>query len=170
MTETTERADRILKNREYRSMLNSIRELEKNRKFCRHTEEHFFDTARIMYIIALEERLNIPKDMIYAAALLHDIGRAQEYQNGISHEKASADIARRLLPQCGYTAEETETVVSAVLCHRDHTDSAANTNPDNNLLGALLYRADKLSRPCFLCSARDECYWSKQKKNHTITY
>ena len=151
-------------------MLNSIRELEKNRKFCRHTEEHFFDTARIMYIIALEERLNIPKDMIYAAALLHDIGRAQEYQNGISHEKASADIARRLLPQCGYTAEETETVVSAVLCHRDHTDSAANTNPDNNLLGALLYRADKLSRPCFLCSARDECYWSKQKKNHTITY
>ena len=40
----------------------------------------FWNVARLMYIYALEEHLELPKELIYAAALLHDIGRAQQYQ------------------------------------------------------------------------------------------
>lgn len=163
MTETTERVDRIFKNKDYQSMLDDIKKQEQNRKFCRHTSEHFFDTARIMYIISLEENLKIPKDIIYAAALLHDIGRAAEYKHGIPHEKASADAVFHLLPECGYTAEETQEVADAVLCHREK-------DKKYSVLGELLYRADKLSRQCFVCSAYDECYWSESKKNHIIIY
>ena len=32
----------------------------------------------------------------------------------------------------------------------------------------VLYRADKLSRNCFLCDAREDCYWPEERKNRTI--
>lgn len=38
------------------------------------------------------------------------------------------------------------------------------------MLAALLYKADKQSRNCFLCSAASECYWSDDKKNMKIEY
>ena len=74
-----------------------IQELESERIFCRHTPEHFLDVARLMYIYALEEHLELPKELIYAAALLHDIGRAQQYQYNIPHDIAGVEIAREIL-------------------------------------------------------------------------
>ena len=56
----------------YQEHYKKIQELESERIFCRHTPEHFLDVARLMYIYALEEHLELPKELIYAAALLHD--------------------------------------------------------------------------------------------------
>lgn len=153
MTNSTDRADRIIRNQKYLTMLEEISNAEKNRKFCCHTIQHFFDTARIMYIICLEENLDIPKDIIYAAALLHDIGRAEEYKSGKPHNIASAETAENILNECGFTENEIIQISNAILCHRKI--GSADTE-----LGDILYRADKLSRQCFLCSAYDECYWS----------
>ena len=92
LREPLTRLDRIIRNERYQEALSQIDAAEQNRKFCRHTPEHFFDTARIMYIIALEEHLSVSKEMIYAAALLHDIGRAEEYRSRMPHEQASAQL------------------------------------------------------------------------------
>ena len=46
------------------------------------------------------------KDIIYATALLHDLGRADQYEKGISHEEAGAILAEEILTDCGYTREE----------------------------------------------------------------
>ena len=35
-------------------------------------------------------------------------------------------------------------------------------------LSDILYKADKLSRLCFDCNAKNECYWSDKKKNHEL--
>ena len=69
---------RILKNRSYTSLIENIEKKERNRFFCRHGMEHLIAVARIAYIISLEEESGISKDIIYAASLLHDIGRAEE--------------------------------------------------------------------------------------------
>ena len=37
-----------------------------------------------------------------------------------------------------------------------------------NELADYLYRADKLSRNCFVCKAKDKCKWSEEKKNATL--
>ena len=36
------------------------------------------------------------------------------------------------------------------------------------LLGNYLYRADKMSRLCFCCEARESCKWSEEEKNMEI--
>lgn len=42
--------------------------------------EHFLSVARISYLMVLEKNLDIPKDIIYATAFLHDMGRADQYE------------------------------------------------------------------------------------------
>ena len=59
-----------------------------------------------MYIYALEEHLELPKELIYAAALLHDIGRAQQYQYNIPHDIAGVEIAREILTDLHFTEQE----------------------------------------------------------------
>ena len=70
-----ERVNRILRHPRYADCLKQVRDCETGRIFCRHQMEHFLDVARIAYILNLEEGRGLAKDMIYAAALLHDCGR-----------------------------------------------------------------------------------------------
>ena len=76
--------------------------MKKDRIFCRHTPEHFLDVARLMYIYSLENKLNLSREIIYATALLHDIGRAQQYLSGISHDIAGAEIAGKILDRSAF--------------------------------------------------------------------
>ena len=89
-----ERVNRIWRHRTYQECLEKIRAHEETREFCRHTPEHFLDVARLTYILALEEGIQAGlKELIYAAGLLHDIGRHLQYEKGIPHQTASAEIA-----------------------------------------------------------------------------
>lgn len=140
-----------------------IEKWEKNRIFCRHNKEHFLDVARLAMIMNLEENYRIDVEIIYAAALLHDIGRHLQYEKGIPHEDASAQIAPEILKECGYTMEESHLIIDAILSHR-----MREIENEKNLKG-LLYRADKASRNCFWCKAQAECNWKENKKNKQIT-
>ena len=160
MQEMMERVNRIWRHPVYQSCLEKIRVCEKERIFCRHTPEHFLDVARITCLLAYEEDLPADRETVYAAALLHDIGRHLQYQQGIPHEQASARIAEGILQDCGFTAEKSEEILSLILSHR--------TRSDRKDLKGLFYRADKLSRNCFACPAREQCDWPEEKKNRNI--
>ena len=69
----TDRADRIWRHPVYQEHFLQLQKAERTREFCRHTLAHFLDVARIAHIWNLEYGLGIPKDILYAAALLHDI-------------------------------------------------------------------------------------------------
>lgn len=158
-----EKVNKICSHPLFLSSLAKIQELEKERIFCRHNTEHFLDVARIAYIENLEKNLHISKEKIYAAAMLHDIGRHLQYLQGIPHERGSAMIAEKILKDCGFEKEEQEEILSAIMGHR-----TPETRVSDNLAG-LLYRADKKSRICAFCSACQECNWSTEKKNLVIT-
>lgn len=57
----------------YREYYERLEKLEEGRIFCRHQMPHLLDVARIAYIRNLEEGLGFPRDVIYTAAVLHDI-------------------------------------------------------------------------------------------------
>ncbi len=156
------RIENILSDDSYKSYISDIENKEKNRKFCCHGMEHCFDVARIAYIISLEEKTGIDKELIYAAALLHDIGRAAEYRDGSPHHETGAEIASEILSHTDFNQDEIKTICHAITCHKSESDG--------NGLSSLLYRADKLSRCCFRCEAYDECYWDEGMKNKTILY
>ncbi len=157
------RISEITDNELFRSCLLQIEECEKDRIFCRHGISHLLDVARIAYILKLERGLKIEREMIYAAALLHDIGRHEQYLNGISHDEAGARIAEKILRQCGFDDHETEMITAAVRYHREKDGSGSG-------LGSLLKEADRLSRTCFVCQSYDECKWQEEKKNGYPAY
>lgn len=154
------RVNRIINHLDYRNYLSKLKECEKDRKFCCHNISHFLDVARIAYIINLEMKLNINIELIYSAALLHDIGKAIADTENIGHSKLSAKLAEPILYDCGFVDWEVEYIVDAILNHNNETIKDSGDN-----LTSLLYRADKLSRPCYMCDARDLCYWSLENKN-----
>lgn len=154
------RCNELINHPLYKKYMKRNADAEKDRRFCRHGMTHFLDTARIGYILILENNLNIEKPIMYAAALIHDIARCEETES-VSHDEASARFAEKILPVCGFSAEETALIAQAVRMHREPSGGSG-------ALGAVLYRADKLSRRCYDCSAYDECCWSAEKRNNSI--
>ena len=86
-----ERVNKIWRHPVWKQQMEHLAEYEKNRIFCRHGMDHLMDVARIAYIENLEKNCGISKEIIYGAALLHDIGRYLQYTEGIPHEKAGED-------------------------------------------------------------------------------
>lgn len=159
-----ERVNRILSHPQYKACLNKIAEYEKDRIFCGHDMGHLLDVARLAWIFCLEQRLDIEKERVYAAALLHDIGRHIQYENGTPHQLAGLPIAQEIMEDCGFAQQEMQEILEAIGSHRD-----VNVKEQKDLSG-VLYCADKVSRSCFGCEAKQECDWSREKKNLEIMY
>lgn len=159
---TMDRINQILHHPLWQETMKDLGILEQGRIFCRHDIVHLLDVARIACLENLESGLGIPKELIYGAALLHDLGRAAQYREGTPHHQASAELALRILPECGFSPAETDRIVDAIRSHRKD-----ETVGDISLSG-LLYRADKASRLCLFCNAREGCNWSDEKKNLTL--
>lgn len=157
------RLNALMEDELYIECLEKNRFCERDRIFCGHDLNHFLDTARIAYIKALEEGLAFSKEIIYTAAILHDIGRFRQYEENIPHNIASHHIGKYLLEKYSYNEEEKTLILDAILNHRSLTDN-------ENSLNRLLYESDKLSRMCFNCKATKECNWSDEKKNLKIRY
>lgn len=141
-----------------------LKQAEKDRVFCCHQMEHLLDVARIAYITSMEQNMGIRKEVIYAAALLHDIGKYRQYAEGIPHEKASAKIAEVILeelPEDAFSREEKASILRAILGHRRERE-------DMEVLERLIYNSDKRSRKCFACEVLSECDWDHKQKNFTI--
>ncbi|MCR5687157.1 MAG: HD domain-containing protein [Lachnospiraceae bacterium] len=159
-----DRVNAILKNEQYRQIMDRIAELERDRIFCRHGIDHCLDVARIASLICLDEGYGISRDLIYAAALLHDIGRPQQYADGTAHEEAGAGLAPQILRQCGYDETECRIIADAVRLHGDE-----QVKDERNLSG-LIYRADKSSRRCYMCPAIGMCHKKPEKRVMEIRY
>ncbi len=175
-----EKINQIYDHPLYQAELVKIDGYESDRIFCKHTFEHFMDVARIAYIMNLEQDYKLSKEIIYAAALLHDIGRARQYEDGTPHDKAGAEIADKILSDCGFSDDERNMIVAAIISHRGsaHEGDIYKSDKDaehiehteyiRNILSAIIYKADKASRQCFRCNAQKECNWSREKRNLEI--
>lgn len=154
-------ANRIARNLLYITKMAEIRRLERDRIFCGHDISHCMDVARITMLICGEEGIEADPDTVYSAALLHDIGRAEEYASGTPHDFAGIEIAARILTQLDCPPELSREIIRLIASHRD---------PDGKKtpLETAFYQADKQSRLCFACPARDECCWDDSRKNLKI--
>lgn len=157
-----DKINEILQNDIFKLNMEKLEKLEENRAFCRHGINHSLDVARIAYIMTLENGFDYSKDIIYAIALLHDIGRVMQYEKGVSHHEGSVILAEEILKNTSYDDEEISIIIEAIKNHRNK-ENASEFNK-------LIFKSDKLSRNCFMCKSYDECYWDSNKKNNIINY
>ena len=153
-----ERIQLILQHQLFSDSIKMICSFEKERIYCRHGIPHALDVCRIAMQLNVEQNLNISKPIVYAAGLLHDIGRGQQYQKGIPHEIASEKIARVILQACEF-GTDIELICNAILHHR-----FVSTNDD---LSYIIRLSDKLARSCWDCEAISTC--KNNVKNRTMT-
>jgi len=156
-----DRINQILEHPIFKECIKLNEMAEADRCFCHHDIEHLCAVARIAMLLNLEERLGLQRDIVYAAAFLHDCGRYQQYETGIPHDEAGAQIALRILPECGYGEEEVKCIVNAIASHRGKAKKTRD-----GVVAELLYRADKMSRNCRFCKVYDECNWTEELKKH----
>ncbi len=100
-----------------------------------HDFEHVLRVWRMALRIAREEGADL--EIVSAAALLHDIGRAEEQATGRCHAEIGAERARQIL--AGQAAARVEAVAEAIAQHRFR--GAAGPH---GLEARVLYDADKL--------------------------
>jgi uncharacterized protein len=163
-----ERINLLLSSSLYRDYLAKVEEKEKDRVFCKHGFSHSLDVARLCWIFILENGLDYARDIVYAAALLHDLGRflednAQAAQaapaaaaNATStacHAVHSARLAGPILAEAGYSPHERKLITDAIAGHRKKEDEVFVSE-----LSRLLSKADKYSRLCGECPAAAACY------------
>jgi len=164
------RVEALLTDPLYLEYIQRNTSIEEEEKFCKHDLQHMIDVARITYILVLEHQdLNYylkeanlsgklaAKETIYAAGLLHDIGKWQEYRTGVDHASLGARLAHELLPRAFFNDKEVEVVCQAIYEHR-------HISKDMSFLGERLHRADNLSRACLQCEARHRCVKFKNKE------
>jgi uncharacterized protein len=149
-----ERVNNLIFSRDYQLYLQENRSEETERIFCGHDFEHLLEVARLTYILLLEENsVFISREIAYAAGLLHDIGRWQEYRTGKDHAEAGAALASPILAAAGFSPDESLLIIRAIKEHRVKESGGEHRSPLSMALG----KADSLSRLCFRCSAKDKC-------------
>lgn len=156
------RLDRIIHHPVFQQELERLEFYEKDRIYCRHNLEHLLAVARTAQILNLERQANIPQDILYAASLLHDIGRACQYATGQPHREAGVLLAQKILKDTEFTSAEQEEILDCVQHH--HGQPWGGTE-----LVSILSEADTRSRPCFSCLAAESCKWSMERRNLSLT-
>lgn len=157
--------NRLMENERYLQTMGQIHEMEKKRAYCHHGFNHVLDVARIAYLMNLEMDFGYEKEFLYLCALLHDIGRAKEYETGISHEKAGEELARDILNEIGYPKERQEDILVKVTDHRHAPTPEDGITKDN-----FFWFADKRARNCFACNVADTCNWPMEKRTNYIEW
>ena len=132
--------------------------------YLENDSAHGFD--HVLRVWRLAERIGLVEgaDMaiLKAAALLHDVGRAEQQRRGICHAKAGAEKARDILR--GYPSEMVEAVVEAIRQHRFRGEKPPSTTE-----AKVLYDADKLdaigaigvARAYAIAGARKQHLWAE---------
>lgn len=157
-----ERVERILCHPLFTENMKRCEELERERVFCHHDIAHALNVARICYIIVLEHGLGYSRELVYAAALLHDIGRAAQYMTGESHHQAGMRLAGEILRDCGFENSDVLHIQDIIKKHCSHISAAEAEKWKQNKPETLLEAfdlADFWSRNCRTCTVRTECYW-----------
>jgi uncharacterized protein len=112
---------------------------EARRHYAGADAVHDFD--HVLRVLVLAERIGQEEgadlEIVRAAALLHDVGRAQADAEGLDHAAFAADRAREIL--AGQPAAKVEAVARAIAAHRFRAGPQPAT-----LEAQVLFDADKL--------------------------
>ena len=162
MLHSMARFNQLLDHEDYINHMEKIDVFEKERLFCKHGFEHGLNVARIAYAYLLENGEMLPKESVYAAALLHDIGRWIEYGTGEDHAEASARLSLPLLEACSFNLDDIQLILQGIREHRRHHEDHLT------LLGKALALADDWSRDCRHCSGQALCNKYHQRMNQVI--
>jgi uncharacterized protein len=108
-----------------------------------HGAESAHDFDHVLRVLALAEKLaraeGADVEIVYTAALLHDIARADEDTTGGDHAQMAAERAQEILRVRGVAPAKIDAIAHAIESHRFRTNA-----PPQTIEAQVLFDADKL--------------------------
>jgi uncharacterized protein len=103
-----------------------------------HDKEHIY---RVLFTaLKIAEGEEVDEDVLIAACLLHDIGRAEQFENpALCHAQVGAQKARAFLLENGFGADFADSVAHCISSHRFR-----GNNPPQSKEAKILFDADKI--------------------------
>lgn len=181
--------EKILEHPGFQCIQKEITEWERERIYCHHEMSHALDVCRMAWILYLELcaehqweeiRTEEIKDRIYVTGLLHDIGRAAQYETGEHHSSAGEKIAEQILTEIDFPREWKNDVLDTITAHHGRNNRGSQKGgvgflaeqvtglETAELITYCIQRADHLSRNCFCCEAAETCKWKEEERNQTV--
>ena len=118
-----------------------------------HDREHVYRVLHTALLIA-EGEGNVNRDVLICAALLHDIGRAEQFADPTRcHAKVGGEKAYRFLTGNGYSRDFAEQVQHCIMAHRFRANY-----PPKTVEAKILFDADKLDAVGTIGIARSLLY------------
>lgn len=118
-----------------------------------HDREHIYRVLYNALAIARTEE-NVDYDILLAAALLHDVGRPEQFADPkVCHAEAGSEKAYAFLLENGFSEAFAEAVRSCILTHRFRV-----ARPPQSIEAKILFDADKLDVTGALGIARTLLY------------
>lgn len=137
-----------------------LKEIVKKELSCSaHGIEHTERVYNLAVHIAKDE--NVDMDIIKAAALLHDIGRAKEDQDNSGksdHAVIGAEMAEKILKAIGFPEDKIGKVSECILTHRSRSDRKQESKE-----AQILFDADKIDCLGAIGIARSFAWVGKNK-------
>lgn len=118
-----------------------------------HDREHVYRVLHTALLIAREE-VQVDWDVLICAALLHDIGRTEQFADpSLCHAQVGGEKAYRFLTEHGFSAAFAENVRRCIMAHRYRAAC-----PPESLEAKILFDADKLDAAGAMGIARTLLY------------
>lgn len=102
-----------------------------------HDWSHTWRVVRLCQVIGEKEAADL--EVLFAAALLHDIARDEADKRGVCHAALSAQRAQPVLHRCGFPSSKIDAVIHCIETHRFRSDAPPRTRE-----AKVLFDADKL--------------------------
>lgn len=119
-----------------------------------HDAEHIYRVLGLVNRLAESVDEPLDRDVLTAACLLHDVGRAEQFKDPtVCHAEAGSVKAHRFLLDLGWSEERAAHVRDCVLTHRFRNNRRPAT-----MEAKLLFDADKLDVSGAMGIARTLCY------------
>ncbi|MEM1547409.1 MAG: HD domain-containing protein [Thermoproteota archaeon] len=142
--------------------MNSLVELIKNKAWKKYSPEpgHDWLHAERVYRMCMKirEREGGDPEVLAAAALLHDVGVQNEFEQNVDHSEESARIAGEILCEIGFSSDKIRRVQEAIRQHRFRNSVEATT-----LEAKILQDADRLDAIGAIGIARTFSYGGSRK-------
>lgn len=104
-----------------------------------HDKEHIYRVLYMALEIAKYEQ-EVDMDVLIPACLLHDIGRAEQFENPqLCHAKVGSEKAYQYLINIGFSKEKAAHIKECISTHRFRSD-----NPAQSMEAKILFDSDKL--------------------------
>ena len=114
-----------------------------------HDKEHIYRVLNVALEIAENEE-NVNYDVLITACLLHDIARAEQYENpSLDHAALGAEKAHKFLMENGFGEDFSKSVYLCISTHRFR-----GNNPPETIEAKILFDADKIDATGTLGIAR----------------